>query len=63
MNLQRLREEMLVRYYSNSSNEEESAPNSISLNNYKRLEEKEKKKFERKIVDLTKANRQISHEV
>lgn len=29
----------------------------------KRMEEREKKNFERKIVDLTKTNRQLSHEV
>lgn len=29
----------------------------------KRLEEKDRKNYERKILDLTKTNRQISHEV
>lgn len=32
------------------------------MNNFKRLEEREKKNFEKKIIDLKKANRQISHE-
>lgn len=36
---------------------------STSINHQKRGEEKEKKNFEKKIIDLTKTNRQISHEV
>lgn len=33
------------------------------MNASKRFEEKEKKNYEKKIIDLTKTNRQITHEV
>lgn len=58
--LEQLREEMMVRYYSNI---EEQEANVVNSNNIKRLEEKDRKNYERKIVDLTKTNRQVTHEV
>lgn len=51
---------MMMRYYNNI---EEQEANTINTSNIKRLEEKDRKNFERKIVDLTKTNRQITHEV
>jgi hypothetical protein len=58
-NLARLREEMILRSYQNSYPSlegEDLPPGTVS----KKLEEKEKKSFERKILDLTKSNRQLS---
>lgn len=49
---------MIMRYYNNI---EEQEVNTINSSNIKRLEEKDRKNFERKIVDLTKTNRQITH--
>ncbi len=49
-----------MRYYNNIEQQE---ANTINTSNIKRLEEKDRKNFERKIVDLTKTNRQITHEV
>ena len=48
-----------MRYYSNMEDQESNAANL----NIKRLEEREKKNFERKIVELSKTNRQLSTEV
>lgn len=48
----------MVRYYSNIEEQEANVGNTIGI---KRLEEKDRKNYERKIVDLTKTNRQITH--
>ena len=61
-NLQQLREEMMVRYYNNIEEQEANAINNINNINLKRLEQRDRKNYERKIVDLTKTNRQITHE-
>lgn len=58
--LEQLREEMMVRYYSNIEEQENNVANNTNI---KRLEERDRKNYERKIVDLTKTNRQITHEV
>jgi hypothetical protein len=50
---------MILRSYQNSYPSlegEDLPPGTVS----KKLEEKEKKSFERKILDLTKSNRQLS---
>ena len=72
--LEQLREDMMGRYYAtleensgvsqnpNGSNISSSSQNQRNEQN-RRMEEKDKRNFEKKIIDLTKTNRQISHEV
>ena len=57
--LEQLREEMMSRYYSAIEEQESNYNHAATM---KRLEEKQKKNYEKKIIDLTKTNRQISHE-
>ena len=71
--LEQLREDMIGRYYAtleeNSSptfqhshqNSLYSSANLLNAQSSKRAEEREKKGFEKKIMDLTKTNRQITH--
>jgi hypothetical protein len=55
-NLMQMREEMMLNRLDNSIEEAELAP----IISNKRYEDKEKKELDKKIQDLTKANRQVT---